>query len=423
MQEQTTAVARTGVAGVKLALSQPAFAKRFEEILGKRAPQFMASIVSVAGALPQDTEPTSIITSAIIAATLDLPIQKDIGMAFIVPYRNKGVMQAQFQIGWKGFVQLALRSGQYARLNARPINEEALAGFDDIGEPKIDWEKIDSSKPAVGYAVAWRLVNGFTKVCYWSKGRVEAHAKRYSQAYSKGYDTPWKSHFDEMAIKTVVKNELSDWGILSVEMRQASKFDQGVVVDVDSEAVAYPDREQIDDIPRAEATPGPKVAAFKRKAGPVEAAQNSEEDGALGPQSNVVPLEVVKENPPKAAATRATASPAATTPEKSATSDTAASPAEPSTQTTTAAPEVEIPLSMMPDNWLPTLDTADAAGTLKSLMEWLSTEELHPDELMAALGSRAGKAKTVSELRTPQHIGILKAREGFRVAILTARAK
>ena len=241
---QNTSIAKTGgAAGLKAILAQPAYAKRFEEIMGKRAPQFMASMLSVAGTLPENTDPMTIVTSAIIAATLDLPINKDLGFAWIVPYNG----QAQFQMGYKGFIQLALRSSQYERMNARAINAEALAGFDEIGEPKIDWTKLDESKEAVGYVVAWKLVNGFTKVCYWSKKRVETHARRYSQAYAKGRQTPWTTHFDQMALKTVIKNELSDWGIMSVEMRQAQKFDQGIVIDVDSETVQYPDHGANDD--------------------------------------------------------------------------------------------------------------------------------------------------------------------------------
>ncbi len=436
-ENTTTAVARTGVAGVKLALSQPAFAKRFEEILGKRAPQFMASIVSVAGSLPEDTEPTSIVTSAIVAATLDLPINKDLGFAWIVPYKVKGIRKAQFQMGYKGFVQLALRSGQYHRINARAINEEALGGFDEIGEPVIDWSKIDSSKPAAGYAVAWRLVNGFTKVCFWSRGRVEAHAKRYSQSYSSGYDSPWTTNFDEMAIKTVIKNELSDWGILSIEMQRAAKFDQATVIDVDSEAVAYPDREQLPDVPRAEATPGPKAAPFKKAEKPADVKPVADaalgkigDDGDLGPKtSNIIQMEPVPEQTTKSAAQVGAeqAEAKAANPQKAAVTEPASTAAQkPSEPTSAKAAEptpAEIPPSQMKEGWLLDFTLDDLESLKKALLLWLGTEEIAPEELMALLinTKRAKEGQTINDLNLPKLSGIVKNAESFRVQILKAR--
>lgn len=220
-------------------LRQPAYANRFKEVLGERAGQFVSSVLSV-GATMKDVEPASIISSAMIAASLDLPVNKNLGFAWIVPYIEKGVKRAQFQMGYKGFVQLALRTAQYARMNVRSVNAEAFSGYDDVGEPIIAWDKIDESKEAVGYVFAWKLTNGFTKVCYWTRAKVEAHAQRYSQAYRKGYDSPWKTHFDEMAKKTLVKNELSRWGVLSIQFQNAVDADQGVEV---GDEVAYPDNE------------------------------------------------------------------------------------------------------------------------------------------------------------------------------------
>ena len=186
---------------------------RSEEVLGKRAPQFASSVIALANQSRQlaDCDPTTVLSSAMIAATLDLPINKDLGFAWIVPYKK----QAQFQLGWKGFVQLALRSGQYAAMNARVVNEEAFGGYDDIGEPIILWDKLDRADEAYGYAFAFKLVNGFKKTEFWTRAEVEAHARRFSQAYSAGYDTPWKSDFDAMALKTVVKQTLGKWGIMS----------------------------------------------------------------------------------------------------------------------------------------------------------------------------------------------------------------
>lgn len=188
----------------------------------------MSSLINIANSM-KDVEPMSVIQSAMVAAALDLPIDRNLGFAWIVPFKNKGQKQAQFQMGFKGFVQLGLRSGQYKRMNARAINEEAFKGYDDVGEPVIDWQEIDEAKPTHGYVFAFQLVNGFTKCAFWKKTRVEEHAKRYSQSFRGGYDSPWKSHFDEMALKTVIKNELSRWGILSIDMQSAIEKDQAVV--------------------------------------------------------------------------------------------------------------------------------------------------------------------------------------------------
>ncbi len=218
---------------VKEYLSLPAYKARFGEVLGSRAPQFMASLISLTN--DQNLarcEPKSVIASAMIAAVLDFPIEKSLGFAHIVPYGNV----AQFQMAAKGYVQLALRSGQYQRLNAKSVNAEAFGGFDEVGEPRILWEMLDDTKPAVGYVVAWKLINGFTKVAYWSKAKIEDHASRFSQAYKKRrMDSPWFTNFDKMALKTVVMNELRSWGVLSVQMQTAMKHDMAAHTDVDAE--------------------------------------------------------------------------------------------------------------------------------------------------------------------------------------------
>lgn len=209
-------------------LKTPAYAQRFREVLKDRSDQFISSVLSVGNTMP-DVEPKSIIASAMNAAAMNLPVNKNLGFAWIVPYKKDGRKLAQFQVGAKGYIQLALRTSQYERMNAKPINQEAFGGFDSVGEPVIHWEKIDEAKPIIGYAFAWKLTNGFTKVCYWTKAKVEAHAQRYSQSYKSGFESPWKTHFDDMALKSIIKNELSRWGILSIELERAFKTDQAVL--------------------------------------------------------------------------------------------------------------------------------------------------------------------------------------------------
>ena len=362
----STALAKTSP--IKSFLASPAVTKRFEEVLGQRAPQFLASVVTIGGTLPEDTEPASIAASCMVAATLDLPINKDLGFAWIVPYRDKGVMKAQFQMGHKGFIQLALRTGQYERMNARPVNAEAFGGYDCVGEPLIDWSKVDPEKPPIGYAFAWKLVNGFTKVCYWSREQVESHARKYSQAYAKGYNSPWKTHFDAMALKTVIKNELSDWGILSVEMRRAAKFDQAVVVDVQSEKVEFPDN----------ATNLIEQPSFD---GPPK--QPDEDRVPMDYPVKAKPVEVkpVAEEPPA----------------------------------------YEAPAAKAPHDWLPCLDADDPAGVLESLLEWISLEGLAVSDVIEFLkgsGIMKPTQSALSELSCSKLIMLLKQRESIRASVL-----
>lgn len=262
---------------VKDWLTLPAYRDRFTEVLGKRGPQFMAAITAVSQ-MPglRDAKPLSVIASAMVAATLDLPVNPTLGQAYIVAYSG----EAQFQIGYKGLIQLALRSGQYRRMNAGPLNAEVFAGYDGVGEPKLDWSKYEPAKEVGGYFCAFELVNGFTKVVYWSKAQCEAHAKRFSKAYARGFATPWKSDFDGMATKTVIKNALTKWGMLSVEMQKAVVHDQGVQVDVDAD-VKYLDGED-------ETMPGDPVARPAPKPRSPKGAALAKENTPAAPKEVVV---------------------------------------------------------------------------------------------------------------------------------------
>jgi len=222
---------KAGAAGVSLMLQQENVKTRFEQVLGKRANAFMSSIISAVSQNKslQDCEAGSIVAAGAIAATLDLPINPSLGMAHIVPYKVKGVAVAQFQIGWKGFVQLAMRSGQYKTLNAAIIHEGQIVKNNSFtGEMEFQEEK--TSDKVAGYLLYFRLSNGFEKYFYMTKDQCEAHGRRYSRSYQAGFG-PWKDDFDVMAMKTVVKMGLSKYGILSVEMQTAFVADQALVDD------------------------------------------------------------------------------------------------------------------------------------------------------------------------------------------------
>jgi recombination protein RecT len=218
-------------------VDRPEYKGRFAEVLGKRAPQFISSMLAISN-LPhmRDVDPKTILAAAMTAATLDLPINQNLGFAYIVPYKGN----AQFQMGYKGFIQLAMRTGQYRFINACRVFEGELGRYNKLtGELEID-EEGKKSDTVVGYASYFRMLNGFEHALYMTADQVMAHAKRYSQSFSKGYSSVWKDDFDAMALKTVIKLLLSKWGMLSVQMEKALFEDQAMRVDVDAPAT-YPD--------------------------------------------------------------------------------------------------------------------------------------------------------------------------------------
>jgi recombination protein RecT len=198
--------------------------KRFEGVLKNKSAGFVASILSLVNATPQlkACEPRSVLASAMVAATLDLPINQNLGFAFIIPYGSK----AQFQIGWKALVQLAIRTNKYRSMNAAPVYEGELKSYNRItGEIEFDLDAKKSNK-VIGFVAFFRLINGFEKYFYMTLEEVTAHGKRYSKSFATGN---WATNFEPMALKTVIKLLLSKWGILSIEMQTAMEADQAIV--------------------------------------------------------------------------------------------------------------------------------------------------------------------------------------------------
>lgn len=216
---------------LKTMLSGENVKKRFQEILGKKAPGFISSVLSCVNGntMLQTAEPQSVLNSAVIAATLDLPINPNLGFAAIVPYKDRmrGNI-AQFQLMYKGLIELCLRSGQFSALIDEVVYEGQLVSKNKFtGEYVFDEDKKTSDKP-IGYMAYFRLVNGFEKTFYMTVDEVEAHARKYSQSYKKGYGV-WKDDFDIMARKTVLKLLLAKYAPKSIEMQQAIIFDQAAV--------------------------------------------------------------------------------------------------------------------------------------------------------------------------------------------------
>lgn len=231
--KETPEVKPSPITGLEALLKAPNIKGRFEQMLGKKAAGFISSILSAVNVNPalKTCDPRSIIAGAAIAASLDLPINPNLGFAFLVPYSGK----AQFQCGWKGIVQLAIRTNQYRSMNASEVYEDELDYWNPItGEfaftDQKTWKHRYENKrdKIVGYVAFFRLTNGFEKYLYMTRAQVETHGKQYSKSYHNEKGN-WKLRFDAMALKTVVKLILSKWGILSIEMQTAMAKDQAIV--------------------------------------------------------------------------------------------------------------------------------------------------------------------------------------------------
>lgn len=229
-----------------------AYARRFEEVLGKKAPKFIASVVSVinGSTMLQDCDPTEILQAAMVAASLDLEVVPTLGYAAIVPYKDTktGITYPQFQIMYKGLVQLATRSGQYRKMNAGLIYRDEFVRYSFIeGDLEVQYsgnglrdrdtfgntaEELD--KAGVVGAFAYFLTNsGYEKLAYWPMEQVINHGKQYSKSYQNDIrygkkSSLWSTNLRAMAVKTVLKNTLSKWGPLSTSMEMAIIEDQKV---------------------------------------------------------------------------------------------------------------------------------------------------------------------------------------------------
>ena len=228
----------------------PTVQAKMRELLDKNAASFATSAMQIANSNPMllDAEPMSIFNAAVMAATLNLPINNNLGFAYIVPYRNKGRVEAQFQLGYKGFIQLAQRSGQFERLVSLPVYEAQLIEEDPINGFKFDWkQKPAENEQPIGYYAYFKLINGFTAELYMTREQVAAHAGRYSQSFKKGYGV-WADNFEAMALKTVTKLLLSKQAPLSIDMQKAVLSDQSVIKDVTGEQFDYIDNQPADPV-------------------------------------------------------------------------------------------------------------------------------------------------------------------------------
>lgn len=244
---------------LKAKLDNDVVKQEFKKVLGNNSSAFIASIFSEAknNAMIAQCTPNSIINACMIAATLNLPVDKNLGLAYIVPYNSQQGKQAQFQIGYRGFIQLALRSGEFHTLNVTDIREGEIKSVDRLtGKYTFNWIQDDLQRentPIIGYASFFELKNGFEKTLYSSIAKIQAHGKKYSKNYNHARSL-WKTDFDAMARKTVLKSILK-FAPMSVEftgINTALKTDQAVVNDLHGQQVEYPDNPETVDVSHEE---------------------------------------------------------------------------------------------------------------------------------------------------------------------------
>lgn len=222
-----------GYKQLKTILNNDTMKQSFRNVLEENAGAFMASILELyqSDTALQECDPNKIILEALKAATLKLPINKQLGFAYIIPY--KGI--PQFQLGYKGYIQLAQRSGQYRFINADVVYEGEQVTYDRITGMLMITGEATRDTP-IGYFAYFQLLNGFEKCVYWTREKVEAHAKRYSKAWNR-QNSPWHTNFDAMALKTVIRNIISKYGVMSVEFANAVAEDTSVEERIEGEIV------------------------------------------------------------------------------------------------------------------------------------------------------------------------------------------
>jgi recombination protein RecT len=224
----------------QVVIKSEAVQKNIMSTLGSatRAKSFTASIISAVSTNPdlQQCDAYTIISAALLGESLKLSPSPQLGQYYMVPFanKNKPFPDAQFILGYKGYIQLAIRSGQYKRINVLAIKKDELISYNPLDEEinvnLIDDEVERENAETIGYYAMFELVNGFKKSLYWSKGKMESHALTYSKGYraKTGY-TFWEKSFDDMAYKTMLRQLLSRWGVLSIEMQKALEADMSVI--------------------------------------------------------------------------------------------------------------------------------------------------------------------------------------------------
>ena len=237
-----------------------AIQQQLKDTLKNNSGAFVTSVMNIFNndKLLQQCEPRAVLAESLKAAALNIPIEKQLGFAYIVPYKDHGVPKPQFQLGYKGYIQLAMRTGVYKTINADVVYDGELKSINKLtGEVVLSGERI--SDTVIGYFAYIETVNGFSKTSYWSKEKVTAHAQKFSKSFNSDKSI-WRSDFDAMAVKTVLRNLLSHYGYMSVEMCSAftaeeipvENTEQGeseTVIEVTAEEVPEAEVSETDEAP------------------------------------------------------------------------------------------------------------------------------------------------------------------------------
>ena len=255
--------------GITAYLTNDAVKNQINSVIGgKDGTKFISAVVSAVNNNPalQECTNQSILSAALLGQSLNLSPSPQLGQYYMVPFndKNKGKV-AQFQLGYKGYIQLAIRSGQYKKLNVLAIKEGELIRFDPLDEEievkLIEDEEVREQAATIGYYAMFEYTNGFKKAMYWSKKKMEAHAEKYSMGYRahKGY-TFWEKDFDGMAYKTMLRQLISRWGIMSIDMVSAMDADMAVINE-DGTKDYVENESDVIDMEQAEAQDVPAEAA------------------------------------------------------------------------------------------------------------------------------------------------------------------
>lgn len=263
MAVQNSLVAKKKATGFTAYLTADAVKEQINKVVGsKNGTRFISSIVSAVNNNKelQTCSNSSILSAALLGESLNLSPSPQLGQYYLVPFNNKDGKVAQFQLGYKGYIQLAIRSGQYKKINVLSIKEGELVRYDPLNEEievnLIEDEEEREKAPTIGYYAMFEYTNGFKKAMYWSKAKMEAHALKYSAGYAadkrKGNQyTFWSKDFDGMAYKTMLRQLISKWGIMSIDLVTAIDADMAIVnedgsksyVEVEEEVNNYTENE------------------------------------------------------------------------------------------------------------------------------------------------------------------------------------
>ena len=320
MAVQNTLAKRQTKTGLTAYLTQDAVKKQINSVVGgKNGTRFISSIVSAVQTTPalQECTNPSILSAALLGEALNLSPSPQLGQFYMVPFDNKkkGVKEAQFQLGYKGYIQLAVRSGYYKRLNVMAIKEGELVRYDPLNEEievnLIEDDIVREETPTTGYFAMFEYENGFKKTMYWSKQKMLSHADKYSQAfhmnavesdnsrrqrvsyedYLKGnypksdewkYSSFWYKDFDGMAMKTMLRQLISKWGIMSIDLQTAVDKDMAVIHEDGSAEYVENEQEEENVVADQELAEVPEEPQKTETARPVDAAAPTQKtDGQM----------------------------------------------------------------------------------------------------------------------------------------------